>query len=113
MIKEIMNINSKSFNNYSSNDKFNKINIIFGTNGSGKTSLARWLVENDLSNSRVFNSEYVQKNILTQDSLKGVKLTVGQTAVDIEKSVMSIKDANENIQNQVNEFERVLNEENR
>lgn len=85
MIKEIMNINSKSFNNYSSNDKFKEINIIFGTNGSGKTSLARWLVENDLSNSRVFNSEYVQKNILTQDSLKGVKLTVGQTAVDIEK----------------------------
>ncbi len=112
MIKEIKHINSKSFNDYSSNDKFKKINIIFGTNGSGKTSLARWLAENDLSNSRVFNSEYVQKNILTQDSLKGVKLTVGQTAVDIEKSVMNIKDANENIQNKINEFKRALNEKN-
>ncbi|MBS7524832.1 hypothetical protein LGVB_01735 (plasmid) [Lactobacillus gasseri] len=112
MIQDIMNISSKSFDNYSSNDKFKNINIIFGANGSGKTSLARWLVENDLSNSRVFNSEYVQKNILTQDSLKGVKLTVGQTAVDVEKNIMSIKDANENIQNQINEFKRNLNKEN-
>lgn len=106
MIQKILNINSKSFNNYSSNDEFKKVNIIFGINGSGKTSLAKWLEEKELDKSRVFNSEYVSKNILTQDSLMGVKLTVGQAAVDIEKIVTNIKKANINLLNHQKQIER-------
>lgn len=99
MIKNISHISIKSFDDYSFNDDFKKINIFFGTNGSGKTALAKGLVEElgDESRARVFSSEYVRDNILVQDEIAGVKLTVGQKAVANEENIKNINDANDNI----------------
>lgn len=97
MIENIAHISSKSFSDYSSKDKFKQINIIFGTNGSGKTSLSNWLEQQALGKARVFSSKYVRNNILAQDEVSGVKLTVGQEAVDIETNIERIRNANENI----------------
>lgn len=44
-IEHISNINYKSFNNYTSNSNLKYVNIFFGTNGSGKSSLAEWLYQ--------------------------------------------------------------------
>ena len=116
MIQDIVGINSKSFNNYSSNDCFSKVNIIFGINGSGKTSLASWLAEKEKSNSgspRMFNSEYVHESIYTQDTLDGVELTVGQVAVNVKNNIDRIKDANANINEQITQLQSKLTTEKR
>ncbi|MDK1724840.1 AAA family ATPase [Dellaglioa algida] len=96
MILDIENISSKSFRNFSSEEKFAKANIIFGTNGSGKTALSDWLINQELEH-RVFNTEYVQQNIFAQDEIDGVKLTVGNESINIEENVQRIRDANINL----------------
>lgn len=97
MIEDIKHINSKSFDNYSSDDKFRLTNVVFGTNGSGKTALSTWLRQELPNNTRLFNSNYVEKNIVAVNEISGVKLTVGKTAVNVEENIKRIETANAQI----------------
>ncbi|MBZ5984136.1 AAA family ATPase [Leuconostoc gelidum subsp. gasicomitatum] len=100
MIKNIEHINSKSFDNYSSDEKFNLTNIVFGTNGSGKTALSIWLKKELPDNTRLFNSDYVEQNIVAVNEISGVKLTVGKAAVNVEENIERVKFANDQIKSQ-------------
>ena len=97
MISELKDINVKSFKHYSSSEKMGTANIIFGQNGSGKTSFAEWLATIQPM-TRVFDTDYVKNNILANDSLGAVHLTIGEEAVNSEKNIQNVTEANENIQ---------------
>lgn len=103
MITDISNITSKSFKNYSSENKFGLTNVVFGTNGSGKSALTQWLKNQGADGVKLFDTSYVQNNIFAQDEIAGVKLTVGQSAVNIEENVIRIQEANSNIAIQGNQ----------
>lgn len=96
-INKLENISCKSFNDFSSNEKLSNVNIFFGTNGSGKSALSQWLKINYSPVTKIFDTEYVSDNILAKDEIAGVKLTVGQEAINIEEMIDSISDANSNI----------------
>lgn len=102
MITEIKNINSKSFKDYtySGTETFKNINIIFGTNGSGKSGLANWIKDQSTEATRVFDSEYVRQNIelSDEDGIPGVKLTAGKEAIKNAENLQIEK-------NKLNEFE--------
>ncbi|HEG5919822.1 AAA family ATPase [Campylobacter lari] len=52
MIKKIKKIDYKSFNNYnSSNLDFSRINILYGRNGQGKSSLVNFIKDNIKNNN--------------------------------------------------------------
>ncbi|WP_273706037.1 AAA family ATPase [Leuconostoc mesenteroides] len=100
MIEDIEHINSKSFDNYSSDDKFTLTNVVFGTNGSGKTALSTWLKKELPDNARLFSSDYVERNIVAVNEISGVKLTVGKAAVNVEENIERVKFANDQITSQ-------------
>ncbi|MCP1275102.1 AAA family ATPase [Leuconostoc citreum] len=97
VIEDIENINSKSFDEYSSNEKFRLTNAVFGTNGSGKTALSYWLKSKLPDNTKLFNSDYVAQNILAVNEISGVKLTVGEAALNVEENIERIRSANNQI----------------
>lgn len=52
MIKKIKQVNYKSFNNYNSSGlEFNRINILYGRNGQGKSSLVNFIKDNIENNN--------------------------------------------------------------
>ncbi|NFY33771.1 hypothetical protein G0W71_00755, partial [Staphylococcus aureus] len=65
MLELITDFSKKSFKNYSMKEelKFNAINIIYGVNGRGKTSLARGIKEiieeNNPDSLRYFYTDYI------------------------------------------------------
>lgn len=101
MISEIKNINKKSFVDYSSGEEFGQVNVLFGPNGSGKSALSEWIKENNYDKTRIFDTSYVLDNIVPHDGIAGVKLTVGEEAIDIENNILRITEANENLENQI------------
>lgn len=110
MINKIKDINSKSFKHFSSDETFSKVNIFFGTNGSGKTALSNWLLEQEPLH-RIFNTDYVRENILAHDEINGVKLTVGNKAINIEENIERISSANVNINQQTESLNNKLRDE--
>lgn len=100
MISNLKDINVKSFKHYSSNEEMSWANIIFGQNGSGKSSLAEWLAETE-SKARLFNTDYVNNNIFVDGSLGAIHLTVGEKAVNFEKNILTITEANKNIRSMI------------
>lgn len=101
MITEIKDVNKKSFINYSSDEKFDQVNVLFGPNGSGKSALSEWIKENNLGKTRTFDTPHVLNNIVAHDEIAGVKLTVGKEAIDIENNVLHITEANKNIERHI------------
>lgn len=97
MIQKINNINKKSFHNYSSKILFKQVNIIFGANGSGKTALSEWLNENSSGKAVLFDTLFVRDNILAEDTIKGIQLSVGKKAVDNAIIKNNIESANLNL----------------
>ncbi|ATQ35457.1 hypothetical protein MENTO_v1c03110 [Mesoplasma entomophilum] len=99
IVTKVKNLNKKSFKEYSGPiTEFNEVNIIFGYNGKGKTSLATGIIEevlkgnvNDIKNYRFFNQKYVTENLLLSQSdeskIKGVTANFGKTLIDIEKNI--------------------------
>lgn len=74
--------------------KFNQNNIIFGHNGSGKSSLANgiakvYLSSGDKEASRFFSGKYVENTLLLEDKsgIRGIVSNFGEKDVDIEKKV--------------------------
>lgn len=104
MIKEVYNLNEKSFRNYNGPDKgFKEKNIIFGYNGRGKTSLAKGLIReflkdtaNSSENYSFFNRNYIKENIILKESnnskIKGVIANFGKKDVDIEKKIKLLEE---------------------
>lgn len=103
MIEQVNNLNKKSFVNYTGpTEKFAEINILFGYNGRGKTSLANGLVEeffkdksNTESNIRFFNRNYITNNLMLEQSrdskIKGVIANFGQKDIDTEKQIKELQ----------------------
>ena len=98
MIEKIYSLSKKSFKNYSGPDfKFKRINIVFGYNGRGKSSLAEGIIDEFLKNNvnencRFFNKSFIRKNISLEETtdnqlIKGVKANFGKKDIDIEKKI--------------------------
>ncbi|MDU0420633.1 hypothetical protein QVA72_07705 [Staphylococcus simulans] len=107
MIEKLENENHKSFRNYTSNDKFTNINIFFGKNGSGKTSLTEIIAKKSEENNRVFDTTFVRDNVEAYEEIDGVKLIVGKEQIDNEKLIKNIKSENDEIsttKQMINEF---------
>lgn len=76
-------ITSKSFQNEEV-PQFDRVNVLFGINGSGKTALAKFIIDHS-GNPCFFNTDFVENNILLEDNkniVSGVKLKIGQQASD-------------------------------
>ena len=99
-------------------ENFSKFNLIYGGNGTGKTTLSRILdklgkaeefeagaeisisadekviTESDFTISqygiKVFNRDFVSNYILTEDSTK--KITIGQKSVEVERKLITFED---------------------
>ena len=103
MIEQVRNFSQKSFVNYTGpSEKFSEVNILFGYNGRGKTSLANGLVEEFLKDSnyeeknyRFFNRNYITNNLKLEQSkdsrIKGVIANFGQKDVDSEKQIKELE----------------------
>ena len=99
MITNFSNIDVKSYNNYSNtSDIIGKINILFGTNGSGKSALAQWIYQQDNKHSEIFNTRYVLDNIDMVNDISGIRLTVGKEAIENKEAINNIEKANTNIE---------------
>lgn len=103
MIEQVRNFSQKSFVNYTGpSEKFSEVNILFGYNGRGKTSLANGLVEEFLKDSnyeeknyRFFNRNYITNNLKLEQSkdsrIKGVIANFGQKDVDSENQIKELE----------------------
>ncbi|WP_161978458.1 AAA family ATPase [Streptococcus sp. S784/96/1] len=100
MIKNFNSITSKSFINYSNDEPLEKVNIMFGMNGSGKSSLSAWIRNVNPEHTRVFDTSYVDQNIRITDSheIDGVKITVGEKEIDFSDQIDRLENANQNMQ---------------
>lgn len=103
MIEQVKKFSQKSFVNYTGPvEKFAEVNILFGYNGRGKTSLANGLVEeflkdsnNEEKNYRFFNRNYITNNLMLEQSkdskIKGVIANFGKKDVDSEKQIKELE----------------------
>ena len=75
------------------------INFIFGKNGTGKSTIARTILEGSalewnsptdesLTDIQVFNEEFIEHNILSTDDMPGV-FTISEEDIEIEKEIES------------------------
>ncbi|MDR2748713.1 MAG: AAA family ATPase [Bifidobacteriaceae bacterium] len=97
IIEKVQNLNKKSWNGYTNPEDliFKQRNIIFGYNGSGKSSLADGIVDEFRRNNvvrddnfRYFNKDYLGKILLSENkNLRGVKASFGKKNVDIENEI--------------------------
>jgi len=81
--------NIKSWNVSQSNVgvTFGQKNIVYGLNGSGKSSFAKILAKNlDTNSARSFGRDYIRKNMILKDdaSIKGVKSDFSNKNVEVE-----------------------------
>lgn len=126
MIEQVRNFSQKSFVNYTGpSEKFVEVNILFGYNGRGKTSLANGLVEeflkdknNEEKNFRFFNRNYITNNLMLEQSndskIKGVIANFGQKDIDSEKQIkeleLKIIDTKE-LGNEINKLNKEVRDE--
>lgn len=64
----------------------------FGVNGAGKSALAQYFKQKDENSTRLFDSNYVEKNILTKQSVEGSSIIIGDTAIDLQKEIQDRRD---------------------
>lgn len=95
-------------------DELKKFNYIFGSNGSGKTTISRiidnlanfsscnitWVNGNALE-SKVYNTDFVQKNFVQNSGLKGV-FTLGEDSTEVLQKIEDIKICIEKIETDIN-----------
>lgn len=100
MIDQINNFTFKSFENYSGpENNFNRINLIFGYNGRGKSSLSLGIVDEFVKTSpddktndkyRLFNSDFIKREMLLEknsDEIKGVRAIFGQSLKNLDEDI--------------------------
>lgn len=99
MIEQVCSLCEKSWSNYTGpSDHFKRVNLIFGLNGSGKSSLADGIMgetrgEDDTGNIPFYNREYISNSLLLEDhsELRGVKVDFGQHDIGVEKQIKEFK----------------------
>ncbi|MFD1670921.1 AAA family ATPase [Agrilactobacillus yilanensis] len=79
---ELKDVNTKSFHNYSFNGSFDKVNLFFGQNGSGKTALSGWISALDFDHTRVFDTVYVEQEVRNTETMSGSKIIVGKEQIE-------------------------------
>lgn len=100
MLSKLQNINFKSFNSWSYDEKLLPINVFFGANGSGKSSLANWIKGKNQDSSLLFDTQYVDDKIRTNDQIDGVQVLVGdqiQQDDNIEKAKTRVDELEDQI----------------
>ena len=102
MIERVNGLCKKSFYNYTGPEQvFKRINIIFGYNGRGKTSLATGLIDQFKTNGgsdegyRFYNRQYIRNNIMLSDGddkkIKGVIANFGEKDINIEGAIKALQ----------------------
>ncbi|MCD8879341.1 AAA family ATPase [Staphylococcus kloosii] len=102
MLNKLENVSYKSFNNYSSKDYLTKINIFFGRNGSGKSSLSEWLSKQENEKCMIFNSKYLKDNIEEVEEIDGVRLVIGEEFINYNDQIKNLTAAINNLDNFIN-----------
>lgn len=74
LFNETTVINEKSFENYKFGQPVQKASIMFGTNGSGKSSFCKSLMNQYKNGIRLFDTKYVNSNIQFPTDIKGSPL---------------------------------------
>lgn len=81
--------------------KLNKINLIFGNNGTGKTTLSRALKDKRIEsvsgesinnlNFVVYNVDYVKENFAEKENFPGI-FTLGKNNIEIENEIKNLEE---------------------
>jgi wobble nucleotide-excising tRNase len=97
MLKTLSNFKLKSWKDESnlSSVEFNQVNIVFGHNGAGKSSLATGIYKEYTAtgepkgSSRIFGSKYVDTTLMLEDKkgIRGVISNFGIPDLEIEKKI--------------------------
>lgn len=103
LFNEATVIDEKSFHHFTLGEPVKKASIIFGTNGSGKSSFCSSLVHQFENKVRLFDTDYVKDNIQVPGDIKGSRLL---TREQIQK-----QDKISSLQKNVNEAQRNLDKE--
>lgn len=124
IVKKIENFTEKSFKNYTGPDEeFKQKNIIFGYNGRGKSSLAKGVIKEFLTNNppdsyRFFDRNYINNNLLLKESkdseITGVIANFGEKDVDVEKQIDLLNSEiidTTNIEKEINELDKEIRSE--
>ena len=101
MLDKLKNVSHKSFDKYTNNDQLTKVNIFFGRNGSGKSSLSEWLKLNN-EKSVIFNTRYLKNNIEQVEEIDGVSLVIGEKSINHSDQIKNLSDAINNLENFIN-----------
>lgn len=105
---------TKSVNNQFNNLK--KINLIFGPNGSGKTTISRCFKERSITvgydaaedpNFFVYNIDYINENFLSNNELPGI-FTLGQKNIALEKKIKKLEAEIEDAQRKIEDDIKLL-----
>lgn len=109
MIK-LEHINEKSFNDFSVNDPnlVKQINVIFGRNGSGKTALSSYLKSIYPNELKVFDTDYVDRNLKASNTVKGTNLIIGSEQIDLSSLVEQTKEILTNLDSSKNDIQQEI-----
>ncbi len=123
MIKTINQFSYKSFYDYSGpKSEFKAKNILFGYNGTGKSSLAKGILleieklpyMNEFK-YRFFNKDYINDHLSLENSsiLKGVVANFGKESIDIENEIKEKQDQIVDLFSYQQEMENIHNDINK
>lgn len=100
-----------------------EVNFIFGSNGSGKTTISRIIGKNKghenctltwknnaVLQTMVYNRDFVENNFNQENTVKGV-FTLGDNQVEAEKEINALRPKVEQITEQINSLNNQLNGE--
>jgi len=87
-----------SFKKETSISNLEKINLFFGYNGSGKTTISR-VLKNDFG-AIVYNEDFIEENFRNVDKQKGI-FTIGKDAGDAKDKIKEANNTKNELQNQI------------
>jgi wobble nucleotide-excising tRNase len=106
-------------------DNLSKLNFIFGSNGTGKTTISRviaepkkeqyynckitWDNDNELK-ALVYNRDFVDANFKSNE-IKGI-FTLGENNIAIESKISEARSESESIRNEISRLKKTLNGDN-
>jgi wobble nucleotide-excising tRNase len=121
MITKIVLQNAATFKNEVIIDDLTKINFIYGSNGSGKTTISRiiakpdkyqesqliWKNTNNIK-TVVFNEDFIREYFYEKDALQGI-YTIGEGAKEIEEQIKEKTSNLQSFQEELDKIEKTIN----